>query len=63
MKTCLWAYADNEGPDQPAYQHSPIRAFAAVNRIIDYYKIFQWSVQTPDETAHAQYALRMRSMM
>ena len=27
-KTCLWAYADSEGPDQPALPHILIMAFA-----------------------------------
>ena len=27
-KTCLWAYADSEGPDQPAHPRSLIRTFA-----------------------------------
>ena len=26
-KTCLWVYADSEGPDQPAHPRSLIRAF------------------------------------
>ena len=26
-KTCFWAYADSEGPDQPAPLHSLFRAF------------------------------------
>ena len=27
VKTCLWAYADSEGPDQPAHSRSLIRTF------------------------------------
>ena len=41
-KTCLRAYADSEGPDQTAHPRSLIRAFPVANRIIGYYRKYDW---------------------
>ena len=39
---CLRAYADSEGPDQPAHPRSLIGPLLSANRIIGYYRMFQW---------------------
>ena len=41
-KAYLRAYADREGPDQPAHPRSLIRASMSANRIIGHYRIHQW---------------------
>ena len=44
-KTCLRAYAGNEGPDQPAHPHILIRTLLSASlsaNIIGYYRVFQW---------------------
>ena len=42
-KKCLQAYKDNEGPDQPLL-------LLSTNRIIGYYRMFQWRAQCLYET-------------
>ena len=50
-KTCLWAYADSKGPDQPAHPHSLIGAFfVSANRTIGYNNMFQWRAKCSYET-------------
>ena len=45
-KTCRRAYTDSEGPDQrrdqPALMRRLIRSLAVRDRIIGYYRMFQW---------------------
>ena len=41
-KTCLRAYADSEGSDQTAHPRSLIRVFPVANRIIGYYRKYDW---------------------
>ena len=41
-KMCLRAYADSEGSDQPAHPRSLIRAFTVPNRIIVYYRMYEY---------------------
>ena len=38
-KTCLRAYADSKGPDQPAHPRSLIGPSLFANRIIEYYRM------------------------
>ena len=54
-KTCLWVYADSEGPDQPAHLRSLIRAFTVR-------KQNHWILQNGEHKsewcfAHVQYDL------
>ena len=50
-KTCLRAYVDSEGLDQPAHSHSLIRVLLSTNRIIGHYRMCQWGAKKKsDET-------------
>ena len=53
-KTCLRAYADSEGPDQPAHSHSLIRAF--VVRKQNHWLLQNVSMESKclDETVYVQ---------
>ena len=41
-KTGLRTYADSEGPGQPAHTRSLIMNFTVANRIIGYYRMYEW---------------------
>ena len=49
-KTCLSAYADSEGPDQPAHPHILIRAFAVRKQNHWILKNISMENKCPDET-------------
>ena len=52
-KTSLQAYADSEGPDQPAHPRSLIRAFAVRKRMSRHSGSYQWRANARISFAHA----------
>ena len=54
-KTCLRAYADTEGPDQPVHLHTLIGPSLSANRIIGYYRMSWMESKGPDTTVEPPY--------
>ena len=50
MWKCLWAYANSEGPDQPAHTRSLIRAFTARRQIHWILQNVRMESKDPDNT-------------
>ena len=56
-KMCIRAYADSKGLDQP--MGSLIRAFLSANRIIRYYRMYEWRAKAGGYFTHEQDDLNM----
>ena len=58
-KMCLWAYADSEGPDQPAHLRRLIRAFAVHRQ--NHWLLYNVSMESKwCDFAHVQVDVNLR---